>query len=120
MFARDRVRFEIMRHFGLFVTESTHHMSEYVPWFRTRPELIEAFTTPRWDYFDICKNRQDPHHERWSARPGARRRSRRGRTHEYCSYIVNAMETNTPYVMNANVPNTLGRSGRPAEGPAPC
>ena len=37
VFARDRVRFEIMRHFGAFVTESTHHMSEYVPWFRTRP-----------------------------------------------------------------------------------
>jgi alpha-galactosidase len=32
------------------------------------------------------------------------------RTHEYCSFIVNAMETNFPYVMNANVQNTLGRS----------
>jgi alpha-galactosidase len=116
VFAQDRVRFEIMRHFGAFVTESTHHMSEYVPWFRTRPELIEAYTTPRWDYFDICKNRQDPHYEKMERQARGEEAVETGRTHEYCSYIVNAMETNTPYVMNANVPNTLGRSGQASGG----
>jgi alpha-galactosidase len=116
VFARDRVRFEIMRHFGAFVTESTHHMSEYVPWFRTRPELIEAYTTPRWDYFDICKNRQDPHYEKMERQARGEEAVETGRTHEYCSYIVNAMQTNTPYVMNANVPNTLGRSGQASGG----
>jgi alpha-galactosidase len=116
VFAKDRVRFEIMRHFGAFVTESTHHMSEYVPWFRTRPELIEAYTTPRWDYFDICKNRQDPHYEKMERQARGEEAVETGRTHEYCSYIVNAMETNTPYVMNANVPNTLGRSGQASGG----
>ncbi|HEX2514489.1 MAG TPA: alpha-glucosidase/alpha-galactosidase [Chloroflexota bacterium] len=116
VFAQDRVRFEIMRHFGAFVTESTHHMSEYVPWFRTRPELIEAYTTPRWDYFAICKNRQDPHYEKMERQARGEEAVETGRTHEYCSYIVNAMETNTPYVMNANVPNTLGRSGQASGG----
>ena len=43
VFKQDPVRFEIMRHFGAFVTESTPHMSEYVPYFRKRPELIEEF-----------------------------------------------------------------------------
>jgi alpha-galactosidase len=110
VFARDRVRFEVMRHFGYFVTESTHHMSEYVPWFRTSREQIERFTTPRWDYFDICKNRQDPHYEKMERQARGDEPVETERTHEYCSYIVNSMETNTPYVMNANVQNTLGRS----------
>jgi alpha-galactosidase len=109
-FAEDRVRFEVMRHFGYFVTESTHHMSEYVPWFRTTPELIEAFTTPRWDYYDICVNRKDPHEEQMAREARGEAPIPFTRTHEYCSYIVNAMETNVPYVMNANVPNTWGRS----------
>jgi alpha-galactosidase len=110
-FAEDRVRFEVMRHFGYFVTESTHHMSEYVPWFRTSPELIEAFTTPRWDYYDICVNRKDPHEEQMAREARGEAPIPFTRTHEYCSYIVNAMETNVPFVMNANVPNTWGRSG---------
>ncbi|NCA15244.1 MAG: alpha-glucosidase/alpha-galactosidase, partial [Proteobacteria bacterium] len=109
-FAEDRVRFEVMRHFGYFVTESTHHMSEYVPWFRTTPELIEAFTTPRWDYYDICVNRKDPHEEQMAREARGEAPIPFTRTHEYCSYIVNAMETNVPFVMNANVPNTWGRS----------
>jgi alpha-galactosidase len=116
VYARDRVRFEVLRHFGAFVTESTHHMSEYVPWFRTSRERIEAFTTPRWDYFDICKNRQDPHHEKMERQARGEEPIETGRTHEYCSYIVNSMETDTPYRMNANVPNTLGRSGQAGGG----
>ena len=110
IFAKDRVRFEVLRHFGYFVTESTHHMSEYVPWFRTTKERIEQFTTPRWDYFDICKNRADPHYEKMERQARGEEPVESTRTHEYCSYIVNAMETNTPYVMNGNVQNTLGRS----------
>ena len=110
IFAQDRVRFEVMRHFGYFVTESTHHMSEYVPWFRTTQERIDQFTTPRWDYFDICKNRADPHYEKMERQARGEEPVETRRTHEYCSYIVNAMETNVPYVMNANVQNTLGHS----------
>src|SRR5262249_26810924 len=110
VFARDRVRFEVLRHFGYFVTESTHHMSEYVPWFRTDPERIAAFTTPRWDYFEICTRRRDPHRERTERQAQGEAPVDAARTHEYCSYIVNSMETGTPYVMNANVPNTLGRA----------
>lgn len=108
--AQDRVRFEVMRHFGYFVTESSHHMSEYVPWFRTTKERIEEFTTPRWDYFEICKNRHDPHYDKMERQARGEEPVETERTHEYCSFIVNSLETNTPYVMNANVPNTLGRS----------
>lgn len=42
-YERDPVKFEIMFHMGYFVTESSGHMSEYVPYFRKRPELIDKY-----------------------------------------------------------------------------
>ena len=48
----NRVRYEVFRHFGYFVTESSEHFSEYVPWFikRDRPDLIEEFNIPLDEY----------------------------------------------------------------------
>ena len=46
IYERDPVRFEVMLHLGYFVTESSGHFSEYVPYFRKRPELVERYTRP--------------------------------------------------------------------------
>src|SRR5215831_9631191 len=46
VFEQDPVRFEFMRRLGAFVTESSGHFSEYVPYFRTRPDLIERYCRP--------------------------------------------------------------------------
>ena len=43
-----------MNHFGYFETESSHHASEYLPYFRKDPELVEATCPERWDYYEIC------------------------------------------------------------------
>ncbi len=43
LYEQDPVRFEVMLHFGAFVTESSGHFSEYVPYFRKRPEFIERY-----------------------------------------------------------------------------
>src|SRR6202795_5075417 len=43
VYERDPVRFEIMLHLGAFVTESSGHFSEYVPYFRKRPDLIQKY-----------------------------------------------------------------------------
>ena len=40
----DPVRFEVMLHLGAFVTESSGHFSEYVPYFRKRPDLVAKYT----------------------------------------------------------------------------
>ena len=40
---KEKVRFEMMRHFGFFPTESSGHASEYLPYFRKRQSLIEEF-----------------------------------------------------------------------------
>jgi alpha-galactosidase len=44
IYEQDPVRFEVMLHLGAFVTESSGHFSEYVPYFRKRPDLLEQYT----------------------------------------------------------------------------
>ena len=54
----DMVRFEMMRHFGYYVTESSEHSAEYMPyWIKsTYPELSEEFNIPLDEYRRRCVN----------------------------------------------------------------
>lgn len=54
----NRVRYEIFKRVGYFVTESSEHFSEYTPWFikRDRPDLIERFNVPLDEYIRRCEN----------------------------------------------------------------
>ena len=54
----DRVRYEMFTRLGYFVTESSEHFSEYVPWFikRDRPDLIERFNIPLDEYLRRCED----------------------------------------------------------------
>jgi alpha-galactosidase len=53
----NRVRYEALMRLGYFVTESSEHFSEYVPWFikRDRPDLIEKFNVPLDEYIRRCE-----------------------------------------------------------------
>jgi alpha-galactosidase len=104
---KDAVRFEIMKWFGYYQTESSEHASEYVPWFikAAHPELIERFHIPLDEYPRRC--------ERQIAEWGAMREQVIGgaavdhdRGHEYASYIFEAMETGRPFTFGGNVLNT--------------
>lgn len=55
--AWNRVRYEILKRLGYFVTESSEHFSEYTPWFikRDRPDLIEKFNVPLDEYIRRCE-----------------------------------------------------------------
>lgn len=55
--ATNRVRYEMFKKLGYFVTESSEHFSEYTPWFikSTAPELIERFNIPIEEYIERCK-----------------------------------------------------------------
>ncbi len=55
--AWNRVRYEVFKRLGYFVTESSEHFSEYVPWFikRDRPDLIERFNIPLDEYIRRCE-----------------------------------------------------------------
>lgn len=53
----NRVRYEMFRRLGYFVTESSEHFSEYSPWFikGNRPELIKQFNIPLDEYIRRCE-----------------------------------------------------------------
>ncbi|MGI6375644.1 MAG: alpha-galactosidase [Anaerolineae bacterium] len=117
VYGSDVVKFEVLKHFGAFVSESSVHLSEYLPYFRRTPELIARYTNPRmWGVVDGDLSPE----ARWQ-RALARRAEQdaqlhemafgdapieMGRSHEYCTHIINAIETNVPYMFNGNVPNT--------------
>ncbi len=117
VYEEDVVKFEVLKHFGAFVSESSIHMSEYLPYFRRTPELIDRHTSERmWG----VPRKGMSLEERWARSQAARLEGDAAlqreiesdapieieRSHEYCSHILNAIESNTLYVFNGNVPNT--------------
>jgi alpha-galactosidase len=103
----NRVRYEMLKRLGYFVTESSEHFSEYVPWFikRDEPELIDRFNIPLDEYPRRCEAQI----AEWQAlrvkletdtTPIEARRSS-----EYASGIIHSLETGQPRVIYGNVPN---------------
>jgi alpha-galactosidase len=111
IYEQDPVRFEIMLQFGAFVTESSGHFSEYLPYFRKRPDLIEKYC--RQGYLGetgFYANNWPQWRENGAERI---RRMLSGqdeivirRGHEYGSFIIETIEFNKPTVIYGNVPNT--------------
>ena len=109
VYKQDVVRFEMMKYFGHFLTESSYHNSEYVPYFRKNAELIERYTPKVGNWVDlqestivrIAERRAELRALAFSDEP-----MKIGTSNEYCVGILNAMETNKPYRFNGNVMNT--------------
>ena len=104
---KDMVRYEMMLNFGYYITESSEHASEYLPYFikSKYPELIEAFNIPLDEYPRRCVEQI----ERWRKMRidmVENKNLQHTRTHEYASYIIEAMETGNPYKIGGNVLNT--------------
>jgi alpha-galactosidase len=107
-YARDKVRFEMMRRLGYFVTESSEHMAEYVPYFIKRESLVRDFDIPIDEYIrrseDNLRTFDRTREQVERGEPIEMRRS-----HEYAAYIIRAMEANQDWSFNGNVPNSLDR-----------
>lgn len=103
---RDAVRFEIMKWFGYYVTESSEHSAEYTPWFikAKAPELIERFVIPLDEYPRRCV-KQIGGWEAMRADLLADKPIAHQRGHEYASYIFEAVLTGQPYTFGGNVLN---------------
>jgi len=103
----DIVRVEVFKALGYFNTESSQHLSEYVPYFRKRPELFERFKLrvafEKEEDWEAARRRQDEDLRRL-VESDARIQLQRSR--EYCSYIIHSIETDTPRRINGNVRNT--------------
>jgi alpha-galactosidase len=98
----ERVRTAIMETFGYFHTESSHHASEYTPWFRKTAEDIASFIPRRWDYYALCRSRD---FATQTAEGRDRLMAELERSLEYGAQIIDAMETGEPVVIYGNVPN---------------
>jgi alpha-galactosidase len=106
IFSRDTVRFEVMKQFGYFVTESTRHMSEYTPYFRTNEETIEDFNLDQIpQYLQQYETRDDGNATQILEDINSDKKLTATRSEEYACRIIEAMESDRPTVINGNVPN---------------
>ncbi len=108
-YVNEKVRCEVMRHFGYFMTESTGHLSEYLPWFRSSQRALALYCDEpgfggesgayyKWGSVVNAKFAQsDPlAFETTELLP---------RSHEYCSQIIEALETDRVFRFAGNVRN---------------
>lgn len=102
----DAVRFEILRHFGYFVTESPNHMSEYVPYFRKNPEMVNKFLKRRWDYLEICRQKRGDLEPELKRQIEGKQKIKIRTSVEYGSHIINSVVTGMPTRINGNVNNS--------------
>lgn len=106
-FGEDKVRFEMMRRTGYFVTESSEHQSEYLPYFIPHgEETIRRFDVPLDEYLRRCESILDT----WKSTEaqllgGDGPIEVSPQTHEYGAFIIHSRETGTPRVVYGNVPN---------------
>ena len=110
IYDEERVRNELFKMFGFYVTESSGHNSEYTPWFRKKPEYIEKYCKgTSWNPGEyafslkqrLYSDRFDNNIKDWFKKPLDKNKS-----HEYAADIINArIGDNTPFEFNANVLN---------------
>jgi len=108
-YKNEKVRGEVLRHFGYFMTESTGHLSEYLPWFRKNRKALDlycdepSFGGESGAYYKYSKALA----AKYAARDPLEFESPRiaSRSVEYCSYILEAVVTGRPFRLMGNVPN---------------
>jgi len=108
-YVNEKVRAEVMRHFGYFMTESTGHLSEYLPYFRKNKEALDlycdepAFGGETGAYYKYCAMLAEKFAK---TDPLSIESTELGpRSAEYCSHIIEARETGVPFRFNGNLRN---------------
>lgn len=119
IYGQEPVRIELMKYFGYFVTESSGHASEYLPYFRKNASMVEKELAPTFKnnhdgWFDfgrtggylrhcqkVAKTMVQEFHDLIDGTASLPAQ----RSHEYGSLIIEAMETNNPARVNGNVQN---------------
>jgi alpha-galactosidase len=108
-YVNEKVRGEAFRHFGYFMTESTGHLAEYLPYFRKNQKALDlycdepGFGGESGAYYYWCESVGDKYNEQdilageSDALPS--------RSVEYGSYVIEALETGRTFKLNGNVIN---------------
>ena len=111
-YINDKVRIEVARYFGYFMTESTGHLSEYLYWFRKDKKALDtycdqpAFGGETGAYYKYCCAMEEKFKkvDILSLESG----DLGPRSHDYCSYIIEAMKTGNTFRLNGNIMNDEG------------
>ena len=113
---RDIVRKDMMLHFGAFITESSGHLSEYLPYYRKRKDLLKKYARPGYDggssfYADNWPTwRQNADKDRLAMVNGEKEINWE-RSWEYASWIIEAREKDVPFRIHGNVMNEAKGGG---------
>jgi len=102
----EKVRYEILKRFGYFVTESSEHFAEYVPWFikQNRQDVIDKYKIPINEYIDRCEINNKVWEDRENNMTSINSESLK-RSNEYASFIMDAITNNNDVTINANIMN---------------
>lgn len=120
----EKVRIDMLRRFGYYSTESNGHLSEYVPWYRKRPDEIEQWIDlGSWingetgGYLRVCtegRNWFETDFPNWLKEP-AMKYALEERGEEHGSYIIEGLETGRVYRGHFNVVNNNVIANLPAD-----
>lgn len=123
---RDIVRKDMMLHFGAFITESSGHLSEYLPYYRKRPDLIQKYSREGYDGGSSFYSKGWPNWRKAADKQRGRMLASKEpmdweRSWEYASWIIEAREKDSPFRIHGNVMNNHAGAGQlitnlPADG----
>jgi alpha-galactosidase len=119
IYAREPVRIDILKQFGYFVTESSGHASEYMPYFRKSEQMINQDLVPKFqddvnDWFDYgrtggyvrhCLERFREYRQEFEELQQGMAKLTDMRSHEYGSHIIEAIVMDKMARINGNLPN---------------
>ncbi len=110
----EKLRIDVLRRFGYYSTESNGHLSEYLPWYRKRPdEIRDWIDLSRWihgetgGYLRVCSEGRawfETDFPKWLAEDPPQISADK-RSLEHGSYIIEGLETGRVYRGHFNVPN---------------
>ncbi len=119
----EKVRIDVLRNFGFYSTESNGHLSEYLPWYRKRPDEIDEWISyDSWingrygGYLDQCKKARDEFAKDYEAKLNEEPKPfGADRSEEHGSYIIEGLETGRCYRGHFNVRNDGVIANLPAD-----
>jgi hypothetical protein len=116
----DRVRFELFRRLGYFVTESSEHNAEYNPFFIPHGQTtIERFAIPIDEYLRRC-DRSVEEFDRLSRQCHSPESIPPRKSQEYGATIIHSMATGRPAIVYGNLRNGGSIANLPSDAIVEC
>ena len=116
MTTEEKIRINMFKATGYYMTESSGHLAEYLPYYLKRKDLVEKFRSDhnmgfehleQGCYYNSCSEKADQLDDEFEKKFQSETLPMKKKpSEEYGSHIINAIETNTPFRFNGNVRNS--------------